>query len=241
MSRPDPLAPAQVIRGVRHVGFWLAPARGTMAGMSDATPAAEVTESRPRRFRKLRIAASVFFGAMTVALCVLWVRSYWQADQYHVRFWDRREALAASKSGRMIFISHRSLHRTAWRFLHISYPVDDELSFPVGPIEDLQSIAGFGIISQPKFNVIRSNPSVRYYAPFYFGPQNAQIGMAIQVPTQLYGDGIMVPFWCLALVNVSLVLATAISSTAARFSLRTLLIVTTLVAVVLGLGMWAAR
>ena len=26
--------------------------------------------------RKLRIAVSVFFGVLTVALCVLWVRSY---------------------------------------------------------------------------------------------------------------------------------------------------------------------
>ena len=30
--------------------------------------------------RKLRIAASVIFGVLTLALCVLWVRSYWMCD-----------------------------------------------------------------------------------------------------------------------------------------------------------------
>ena len=31
--------------------------------------------------RKARIAVSVFFGMLAVALCVLWVRSYWRMDQ----------------------------------------------------------------------------------------------------------------------------------------------------------------
>ena len=33
--------------------------------------------------RKLRIAVSVFFGVLTVALCVLWVRSYWRVHVVH--------------------------------------------------------------------------------------------------------------------------------------------------------------
>ncbi len=37
------------------------------------------------RFRKLRIAWSVFWGLAAVLLVVLWVRSYWWVDQlgYH--------------------------------------------------------------------------------------------------------------------------------------------------------------
>jgi hypothetical protein len=34
----------------------------------------------PGMVRKLRIAVSVFFGLLTVALCVLWVRSYWWGE-----------------------------------------------------------------------------------------------------------------------------------------------------------------
>ena len=30
--------------------------------------------------RTLRIAVSVFFGLLTVALCVLWVQNYWATD-----------------------------------------------------------------------------------------------------------------------------------------------------------------
>ena len=30
--------------------------------------------------RRVRIAVSVFFGVVAVALCVLWVRSYWWRD-----------------------------------------------------------------------------------------------------------------------------------------------------------------
>jgi len=45
--------------------------------MSEATPPTDVSAKPPRRFRRLRIAVSVFFGVLAVALCVLWVRSYW--------------------------------------------------------------------------------------------------------------------------------------------------------------------
>jgi hypothetical protein len=40
--------------------------------MSDATPDADVPAKPPRRFRRLRIAVSVFFGVITVILCVWW-------------------------------------------------------------------------------------------------------------------------------------------------------------------------
>ena len=40
---------------------------------------------KPVRFRRLKIAWTVFFAVLTVALCVLWVRSYWVGDGYNVR------------------------------------------------------------------------------------------------------------------------------------------------------------
>jgi hypothetical protein len=44
-----------------------------MSGMSDETPAADVSAKPPQRFRRLGIAVSVFFGVLTVALVLLWV------------------------------------------------------------------------------------------------------------------------------------------------------------------------
>jgi hypothetical protein len=45
--------------------------------MDDATPIVESPIKPPRRFRRTRIAVSVFFGVVTFLLCVMWVRSYW--------------------------------------------------------------------------------------------------------------------------------------------------------------------
>lgn len=45
--------------------------------MSDATPPADVSAKPSRRFCRLRIAVSVFFAVLTIALCVLWVTSYY--------------------------------------------------------------------------------------------------------------------------------------------------------------------
>jgi hypothetical protein len=43
--------------------------------MTDATP--PDAPAKPLRFRRLRIAASAFFALVALALCVLWVLSYW--------------------------------------------------------------------------------------------------------------------------------------------------------------------
>ena len=38
---------------------------------------------KPTVIRRVRIAMSVFFGVLTVALCVLWVRSHWWSDAFY--------------------------------------------------------------------------------------------------------------------------------------------------------------
>lgn len=45
--------------------------------MADATPTADVYAKPRRRFRRLRIAVSVFFGVVCVIYCVFWVRDRW--------------------------------------------------------------------------------------------------------------------------------------------------------------------
>ena len=49
--------------------------------MTDAMPLADMPTKPPRRFRRLRIGVSAFFGVITIALCVFWVRSYWWREE----------------------------------------------------------------------------------------------------------------------------------------------------------------
>ena len=43
-------------------------------------PTPTVDAPKPLRFRRTRIAVTVLFGVLAVAMCVLWVRSHWRAD-----------------------------------------------------------------------------------------------------------------------------------------------------------------
>jgi hypothetical protein len=51
--------------------------------------------------RRLRIAASVFFGLVTVALCVLSWRSYRYRDEINYRYWPDRAVEIVSIQGRV--------------------------------------------------------------------------------------------------------------------------------------------
>jgi hypothetical protein len=70
-------------------------------------------------------------------------------------------------------------------------------------------------------------------------PDGKPIGMGIRTVTRNTGRGLEFPYWFLALISVALTAATAPWKLVSwRFSLRTLLIATTLVALVLGLIVW---
>jgi len=64
--------------------------------------------------RKLRIAASVFFGLATVALCVLWVRSYFGRYNWHVYDEGRNNTgyLLSSYNGCVQWASYQFVVRT---------------------------------------------------------------------------------------------------------------------------------
>ena len=49
--------------------------------------------------RRLRIAVSVFFGVLTVLVCVLWVRSYWRVDMLVIPTTDNDPLLVESGRG----------------------------------------------------------------------------------------------------------------------------------------------
>jgi hypothetical protein len=167
------------------------------------------------KYRKLRIAWSVGCGIVAVLLCVLWVRSYWRLEQLSTQ--PSNTALVApvleSLHGRLWFIWPQ--HGFGKRWLLTSVRPDEY--WHVKTMADVyrpKDVIGFGF---------------GYY-------------------TQL---GICFPHWFWAMVSVALAAAIwvqwaklpwfrAIQATR-RFSLRTLLIATTLVAVVLGLIVWAGK
>jgi hypothetical protein len=148
------------------------------------------TKAGTLRFRKLRIAWSVFWGMACVLLVVLWVRSYWATTALLVNF-PTRHFQGQSVRGRL------SIATVNERMPHISWHVFSDTITP----QDLDPRRAFWVRTE-------SFASMKVYA-------------------------LQMPFW------VWLLLPTAASASpwipwSSRFSVRTLLIATTLVAVVLG-------
>ena len=165
------------------------------------------------KFRKLRIAWSVFWGLAGVLLLVLWVRSYAQHDSYN---WSRT-------------------HTTS----------DDLLMFGAGRIALLHNCDrpendGFNHYSQ----VFKGSGDMRSWFRSSMpicGPDQMPIhypagfGMSRTLPQDFV---VTLPFWFAVLLFAGFAVAPWLPW---RFSLRTLLIATTLVAVMLGLIVWSVH
>jgi hypothetical protein len=147
-------------------------------------------------FRRLRIATSMFFALIAVALCLLWVRSYRTCDTVSIR---------DARSGHFTFLGSNS----GTMFLHRS--VVETFPYPGS-----------------------SFPRYSYSAMHTSEPQAVFVWNSnfLQGPV-----GISFPYWLPTLVAA---LTAAIPWLRCHFSLRTMLIATTLVAVALGLGVWVA-
>jgi hypothetical protein len=166
--------------------------------MPDATPT--VDAPKPLRFRRTRIGVSVFLGVMTVALCLLWVRSL-QKNEIYSRI---------SSTGRLITIGANS-----------------------GSVYIYSMKRGFTIPSADPYRTGMDWQSHdwRYSA--------VEASKASWLPT-INSDSdinISLPLW--------LLIALFSGSSwqlwhRAGYSLRTMLIATTLVAIALGLGVWLA-
>jgi hypothetical protein len=142
-----------------------------------------------------RITVSLFFGMLTVALCVLWVRSYWRCDV--ITHAGQQYRVFNSNSGYM-------------KFTGMPRTVTEQLMGR--PITSL----GW------KFGSHEASPN--------------NVGSRLRYSAR--GWTLNLPYWAIATVTAGV---GAASWHVPRFSLRTLLIATTLVAVVLGLLVWAAR
>jgi hypothetical protein len=151
--------------------------------------------------RRVRIAGSVFFGVVTVVLCMLWVRSYWCRDVIRCR---------TSGSNVIVFASMKG-----------SLFAYDYVLPNIAPLWELKTI-----------EIVNGG---------YFWADEAQYRgiLGFIVKDVLESRILGAPHWFFVLSTVAISTAPWIRYTT-RFSLRTMLIATTLVAILLGLGVWLA-
>jgi hypothetical protein len=93
--------------------------------MSHATPASDAPSKPPKRFRRTRIAVSVFFGMLTVASCVLWVRSQLCWDKWYNPISDECVIIVESSFGRLVVLRAVPALHLPWNW-HISGPVQGD-------------------------------------------------------------------------------------------------------------------
>ena|SRR5688572_15265326 len=178
--------------------------------------------------RSVKIASGVCF-AMCGVLIALWVRSYHDADRIHGPLWQR-SFLVASKQGRITAVAFRRWpgDADAWTLGFHTFPVDDEMSFPLGSVRQYEATLGFGSIANPTYMLTRST---------FETPPGATILISGAAVLTLRGSGVLVPFWFLVLVSAILGVALRMKRPW-RYTTRSLLIAFTFVAMLLGLVAW---
>jgi hypothetical protein len=192
------------------------------------------------RFRKLRIAWSVALGILAVLLIVLWVRSYQTFDRVSGRLAGRTSAICVSYAGGLSTVFTRP------GTLRWNWPRRDS-----GPI--LANKVTMAELDLSRFT---------YADTDVVWPQHTRMGfgwiyrnMYMNIPNSATGwnpqgltgrswatgaTGLLVPHWFGVLILATLAGVPWIRWKW-RFSLRTLLITTTLVAALLGLIVYAVR
>jgi len=179
-----------------------------------------------------RIGVSVFFGTLTLMLVLLWVRSYGVADRLHGRIWGKESLIVASRYGRVAVVVFHWHGARNFEWQLVQYPAGDELAFP-GYSASQRRWLGFGWLSDPLYHVMRSTQTM---------PDGTTIHTFGAATAMLQGGGPVIPYWFLvgAAAGIS---ASPWWSAVVRvrgYSLRTMLIATTLICVALGLGVWLA-
>jgi hypothetical protein len=152
--------------------------------------------------RRVRIAVSVIFGLITLAIVILCVRSYGWRDHFtsNGSLWNRWGIAIHSFRGSATFV----------------------LPHPDATL----------IVESSRKEAMRHN------ANFFVRPDRGG-GFAIESNPVL--KKVRMPYWVLVIASAWITLATAVPPQSLRFSLRLLLIATTMVALVLGLSVWLAR
>lgn len=162
--------------------------------MSDAVTISDPPVIKRSQWFWCRVAVSAFFGLLSSALCILWVRSYSWTDSIYSIGTDHQETLLRSETGGLLFMR---------------YPVKSTRK------------------PRLKFTSRRLSGGVGYVEPNLQWHSRGKLTY-IKVPLLAFS---------LVFGSITLLVGSHLNS----FSLRTLLLATTLVALLLGLVAWAAR
>ena len=177
--------------------------------------------------RLLPTALSACCWTICAILLFMWGRSYREADRLHGRLWDRESFLIGSKQGTVSFLWFRSHgHEKWWQWETPTYAVDDEMSFPVGDIDQYQNRLGFGYLKDPMYLVMPME-------------QNGFMMMGAATAT-LRGAGPIIPYWFPASIFATLGTWLALRQSS-RFGLRAMMLGTTMLVLLMGIAAWALR
>jgi hypothetical protein len=172
--------------------------------MDDPIPIVDAPNKPPQQFRRTRIAMAVFFGVVTVLLCLVWVRSYQQNEIYS----------RVSKTGRLITVGANSGSVYLVTMRHKLTPPN---------------------VGSPPY---RTGFIWQTHGWRYSAGEVSQTRWLPLIESMRTGIHVSTPLW----FAVSIVLAGGLLPWCTpHFSLRTMLIATTLVACVMGLVVWLAR
>ena len=175
----------------------------------------------PRFLRYLRIAFSATCGIACVLLVVLWVRSYYRCDTIVGDYRNGWKFCVGNCRGRIGFAW---IPPYTWNRLWID-PAGNEVFPSQWNSRQIVSRGDYLLSSDGHITLIAHTDVTqvgRVWAP------------AVQTT-------LMAPYWMLTLPVATIGALTTLPWIRWRFSLRTLLIATTLVAVVLGIIVWTTR
>jgi hypothetical protein len=159
------------------------------------------------RFKRLRIAWSVFWGVTSVLLIVLWVRSY--------RYWD----FGGMQNGLLQHWTNRFDSITG--ILHLEHSAVPKMA-----------------------SAVKAKTGYRYEWMFFTlespSPAATRSLQRLSLMVTSARQEVIFPYWCLTLV-CGIIGGAPLIRCKWRFSLRTLLIATTFIALALGTIVWLAH
>ena len=159
--------------------------------------------------------ASIACLTLCVALMAMWVRSYFAIDSLTGRIAGQNGLVLSSKPGRL--------------FIHLCTTLPVET-----PIWSFESETDFHDWDKP-FSKLWPRSGLNACVPLGF------IWMRMPGGPSGGGQAFTLPYWCLVLTSGLLAIACQMRWPPWRFNLRTMLFVTTLVAVVMGMITWLDR